>query len=47
MTGRKVVLGLIGTAFVAAAAVLGADEGLRKEVVGAASALGEEIAGRD
>jgi hypothetical protein len=45
-TGRNVVLGLIGAAVVAAAAALGTNEDLRREVVSSAKALGEEIAGR-
>jgi hypothetical protein len=45
-TGRNVVLGLIGAAFVAAAAALGTNEELRKEVLSSAKALGDEIAGK-
>jgi hypothetical protein len=46
-TGRKVVLGLIGAAVAGAGVALASHEELRDQVLAAAKALGEEIAGGD
>jgi hypothetical protein len=46
-TGRNVLLALIGAALAGAAAVLATNEGLRKQVLGSAKALGDEITSND